>query len=95
PQSATASRTTPVDWLPRPKEPAFKSNGNSNREPTIDLTDRLRELETRSHKELKEDAGIICSRRWPRDLGLQRTCEPYEYEHLRQIERQQTGVVNR
>lgn len=95
PQSATASRTTPVDWLPQPKEPAFKSNANSNREPAIDLTDRLRELEMRSHKELKEDATIICSRRWPRDPALQRTCEPYEYEHLRHIEGQDAGAVNR
>jgi hypothetical protein len=95
PQSATASRTSPVDGPPQPKEPAFKSNANSNREPTIDLTDRLRQLEMRGHQELKADAGIICSRRWSRDPGLQRTCEPYEYEHLRQIEQQQTEVVNR
>jgi len=42
PQSATASRTSPVDWLPQPKEPALKSNPNL--EPTLDLTDRLRGL---------------------------------------------------
>jgi hypothetical protein len=93
PQSATASRTSPVDGLPQPKEPTLKSNPNL--EPTLDLTDRLRGLEARSHHELKEDAGIICSRRWPRDPILQRTCEPYEYEHLRHIEQQQTGAVNR
>ena len=93
PQSATASRTSPVDWLPQPKEPILKSA--PNQEPTLDLTDRLRGLEARSHHELKEDAGIICSRRWPRDPGLQRTCEPYEYEHLRHIEGPQAGIVNR
>jgi len=95
PQSATASRISQGDWLPQPKDPAFKSSGNSNREPTIDLTDRLRQLEMRSHKELKEDAAIICSRRWPRDPTLQRTCEPYEYEHLRHIEGQQAVIMNR
>jgi hypothetical protein len=93
PQSATASRTSPVDWPLQPKELTLKSAPNL--EPTLDLTDRLRGLEARSHHELKEDAAIICSRRWPRDLTLQRTCEPYEYEHLRHIEQQQTGVVNR
>jgi hypothetical protein len=86
PQSATASRTSPVDWIPPLKEPPLKSNPNL--EPTLDLTDRLRGLEARSHHELKEDAGIICSRRWPRDPNLQRTCEPYEYEHLKLIEKQ-------
>jgi hypothetical protein len=93
PQSATASRTAPVDWPPQPKEPTLKNNPNL--EPTLDLTDRLRGLEARSHHEFKEDAGIICSRRWPRDPALQRTCEPYEYEHLRHIEQQQTGAVIR
>jgi hypothetical protein len=93
PQSATASRTAPVDWPPQPKEPTLKNNPNL--EPTLDLTDRLRGLEARSHHEFKEDAGIICSRRWPRDPALQRTCEPYEYEHLRHIEQQQTGAVTR
>lgn len=86
PESATASRTSPTDWSPRPQEPASK--GARNREPTIELTDRLRELETRGHQELKEDARIICSRRWPRDAALQHTCEPYEYEHLKLIEKQ-------
>ena len=86
PQSATASRTSPAEWLPQPKEPTVKSAPNL--EPTLDLTDRLRGLEARSHHELKEDAGIICSRRWPRDPSLQRTCEPYEYEHLKLIEKQ-------
>jgi hypothetical protein len=95
PQSATASRPSPIDWPALPKEPAFKGNGNPNREPTIDLTDRLRKLETRSHQELKEDAKVICSRRWPRDPAVQHTCEPYEYEHLRHIERQQAGIVDR
>ena len=86
PQSATASRTSPVDWPPQRKAPAFKTDPNG--EPTIDLTDRLRELETRGHQELKKDARIICSRRWPRNAPLQRTCEPYEYEHLKLIEAQ-------
>jgi hypothetical protein len=86
PQSATASRTSPVDWPPQQKAPALKADPNG--EPTIDLTDRLRELETRDHQELKKDARIICSRRWPRNAALQHTCEPYEYEHLKLIETQ-------
>ncbi len=86
PQSATASRTSPVDWPPHQKAPAFKIDPNA--EPTIDLTDRLRQLETRGHQELKKDARIICSRRWPRNAALQHTCEPYEYEHLKLIETQ-------
>jgi hypothetical protein len=84
PQSATASRTSPVDWPPQQKAPAIKTDPNV--EPTIDLTDRLRQLETRGHQELKKDARIICSRRWPRNAALQHTCEPYEYEHLKLIE---------
>lgn len=86
PESATASRPSTLNWPPPPKEPAPR--GEFNREPTIDLTDRLRRLETRSHQELQEDARVICSRRWPRDADLQQTCEPYEYEHLRVIEKQ-------
>lgn len=87
PQSSAASRSAPVEWPAQPAEPA--PNAAASREPTIDLTDRLRKLETRDHQELKEDARVICSRRWPRDPSLQRTCEPYEYEHLNLIERQQ------
>ena len=86
PQSATASRTSPIDWPPRQKDPTFKTDPNG--EPTIDLTDRLRELETRGHQELQQDARIICARRWPRNAALQHTCEPYEYEHLKLIETQ-------
>ena len=92
PESATASRTTPVDWPPQQKVPTFKPDPNG--EPAIDLTDRLRELETRGHQQLKKDARIICSRRWPRSAALQHTCEPYEYEHLRQIELQRPGVID-
>lgn len=86
PQSAAASRTAPVEWPRAPKAAPLRSNDNL--QPPLDLTDRLRGLEARSHHELKEDAGIICSRRWPRDPNLQRTCEPYEYEHLKLIEQQ-------
>jgi hypothetical protein len=88
PQSAAASRTSPLNWPPPAKEPSV--GGDPSREPTIDLTDRLRRLETRSHQELEEDARVICSRRWPRDAALQHTCEPYEYEHLKLIEKQDT-----
>ena len=86
PQSATASRSVPVDWPPQPKEAAPKTT--PNREPPLDLTDRLRELEERTHQELKDDAKVICARRWPRSPNLQTTCEPYEYEHLKVIESQ-------
>lgn len=86
PQSSTASRTVPIDWPP-PRKDALPKNG-PNREPTLDLTDRLRELEERTHQELKEDAKVICARRWPRSPTLQTTCEPYEYEHLKVIESQ-------
>lgn len=90
PESTTASRThpvdLPVDWPSQPN--ATRTKDAPNQDPAIDLTDRLRAMETRSHRQLKEDATIICSRRWPRDSALQRTCEPYEYEHLKLIEKQ-------
>lgn len=86
PQSATASRLMPLDWPSQGKD--LPSKNGPNHEPPLDLTDRLRELEERTHQELKDDAKAICARRWPRNSTLQSICEPYEYEHLRIIESQ-------
>lgn len=83
PQSATASRASPFDW-PRPAV-----HGDTHVDlPAIDLTDRLRLLEERSSQQLQDDAREICARRWPRDPALQKTCQPYEYEHLRHLDGQ-------
>jgi hypothetical protein len=86
PESATASRPPQFDW-PKHGGTAPVRTG-ADEEPAIDLTDRLRALQDRTKQELQEDARAICSRRWPRDVGVQRTCEPYEYEYLRQLELQ-------
>lgn len=83
PQSAAASRPSPYDW---PEEGSSKHGVGA---PPLDLTDRLRELEERDAKELTEDARAICARRWRRNTEMQRTCEPYEYEHLKRLEAQQ------
>jgi hypothetical protein len=80
PESATASRAPQFDW------PSVQPE--SDAEPPIDLSDRLRTLEERTRQELEEDARAICARRWPRDAHLQKTCEPYEYEYLKQLEAQ-------
>jgi len=83
PQSAAASRPSPYDW---PEEGSSKQIASA---PPLDLTDRLRELEERNAQELGEDARAICARRWRRNTEMQRTCEPYEYEHLKRLETQQ------
>jgi hypothetical protein len=83
PQSAAASRPSPYDW---PEEGSSRRTAGA---PPLDLTDRLRELEEQDAKELTEDARAICARRWRRNTEMQRTCEPYEYEHLKRLEAQQ------
>ena len=82
PQSAAASRPSPYDW---PEEGSSRQTAGS---PPLDLTDRLRQLEERDAQELTEDARAICARRWRRNAEMQRTCEPYEYEHLKRLEAQ-------
>jgi hypothetical protein len=86
PQSAAASRPSPYDWHDWPEEGSSRQTAGA---PPLDLTDRLRELEERNAQELTEDARAICARRWRRNTEMQRTCEPYEYEHLKRLESQQ------
>jgi len=82
PQSAAASRSSPYEWPPE------GSSRQKSGAPPLDLTDRLRELEEQTAQELNEDARVICARRWRHNAEMQRTCEPYEYEHLKGLESQ-------
>ena len=65
----------------------------SNKEPVVDLTDRLRALQSKTPSDgTQSEAEQICTARWPRNADMQRSCIQQEDRSIRrqqQIQEQQ------